>query len=87
MGLRFNKPLKIDKHVKIPTPKVGQPHLYPFNTMKVGDSFFSLCVERKIPQRQANIINAMKSRKLKGGLKGKFTTRRVKGGIRCWRIR
>lgn len=74
--------LKIDYDVPIPSDgrhTGSRRSLYPFDDMEVGDSFF-----RKGPydRMQANILGCASRRKPK-----KFTTRRVTGGIRCWRIK
>lgn len=73
--------MKIDKN--IPIPLAPNSRKYPFNEMKVGDSFFVEVASLKRAQMvQANLIGCTRRRK------GKFTTRLCRNplGIRIWRI-
>ncbi len=72
--------IKIDKNVPMPEGGTRERHIYPFVTMKVGDSFFRSGSDYRILQ-----INIMSSA---GRYKPKrFTTRKEKNGVRCWRIK
>ena len=84
---------KIDKNIPLPphkraggkTPK-GK---YPFRKMQIGDSFLYPEPENNRAERLrigALIINSARSSGI-ATKKMKFTTRRVKDGIRCWRIK
>ena len=79
--------LKIEKNVNLPPRKHGKEKLYPLNEMKVGESFFLPCKNNKMCyRRQSHVHTAAKRRGLKKrGMR--FITRKVKGGMRCWRIK
>lgn len=75
----------IEKNVAIPTierpnRKTGA-YKYPFAKMEVGDSFF-------VPiNREKELKSVASSSSLYGSKLGrKFTTRKVVGGVRVWRI-
>jgi hypothetical protein len=70
--------LKIEKGV----PLNGDARCrYPWREMEVGDSFF---VAAKNPQAaQAVQVSICGSAARQDG---KYTTRRVDGGVRCWRV-
>ena len=67
--------IKVDKGIEIPQP-TGRQKRYPFRLMAVGDSFFSDSKASPMPL-------ASKFGKKHGV---KFTSRRVDGGWRIWRI-
>ncbi|MBW2569705.1 MAG: hypothetical protein JRE47_10145 [Deltaproteobacteria bacterium] len=54
---------------------------YPFNKMDIGDSFFVPIdsIGRSNITNAASYYNAQKNR-------GRYQTRAVYGGVRCWRI-
>lgn len=62
--------VKIDKGIPLPSPR----QKYPFDKMKVGESFFSV---------KNSVVN-LSSKHNKSG-KAKFTCRKVKDGYRVWR--
>ena len=65
-----------------PTPPRG--YKYPLSEMKIGDSFFVPCEPKATKRQQNNILGCARS----SGRKGmKFTARKAKGGVRCWRIK
>ena len=73
----------------IPIPKVGggvhKEHKYPLCEMEVGDSFFvSEGGDTKKERTMQAAIISMGNRRYPGK---KFTSRKVKGGIRFWRIK
>ncbi len=69
---------KIERNVPVPK-KVGRKRKYPFDIMKVGDSFAA-------PVKVAASMKAcaMQFAKLHNR---KFTMRIADGSIRCWRIK
>lgn len=73
-----------DLDTNVPMPKLGKPRRanvkWPFDTMEVGDSFF---VKSDFFGNTTAKVAA--NRKNKEGGK-RFTTRKVEGGWRCWRI-
>lgn len=66
--------IKIDKNVPIPPAGQGRPRKYPFDEMDVGDSFFSGSI--------ASVESSAYSRN--DGKK--FVLRKVRGGVRVWRV-
>ena len=71
--------IKIDKN--IPLPPIlhrGRKKIYPFSTMKKGESFFSI--------RKINTMNSVAWQAAKK-LKRKFAVRSEKNGTRIWRIK
>lgn len=65
-----------------PGPKLGFiRNRYPFERMRVGGSFLIKCIKLEAMRCQANVIGASYK------YKGEFTTRRVKDGIRVWRVK
>lgn len=80
---------KIEKGIKIPERKRKNNSKYPFDKMKVGDSFFVKCKKNVLSKTQAILTtNAAHSIKRKG-LNFKFTSRvsHEPIGIRIWRIK
>lgn len=71
---------KIQIEVGIPIPEItgaGRKSLYPIDQMKPGDSFFS---PNKSVQRAVTLFK-------KKNPDTDFTTRKVDGGWRVWRIK
>ena len=52
---------------------------YPFPEMEVGDSFFAKASQPAVSGRAGNFNRKHPDRK--------FTTRKVEGGTRCWRVK
>lgn len=79
---------RIQKGVPIPPKykRVGRAEraVYPFSDMEKGDSFVVRCSARDYDRIRANVATA--ANQYSNGHSGKFTTRRVKGGVGCWRI-
>lgn len=70
---------EIEKGVPLPTDKRGGRYsAYPWKAMAVGDSFV-------VPRAKNQPLGGM-VREATKRLNMKFTTRRVEGGIRIWRI-
>jgi hypothetical protein len=72
--------IKIEKKIPIPSRRQGRNNLYPFASMKVGDSF-----EVKVNDR-TSLGNAARqwAAREKNGFK--FTTSAMGDKIRIWRI-
>lgn len=71
-------PPAIEKGVPIPPKGGGRPIVYPFAEMDVGDS---VLITNKTQAHASATSN-----KVGGRLGRKFTTRKVEGGIRVWRV-
>jgi hypothetical protein len=71
--------IKIEKGIEIP-PKGSVGSKFPVQEMEVGDSFFC-----SFDVSSANSVMACLSKYGKDTGK-KFTTRKVEGGTRAWRI-
>jgi len=78
-----DKEIKVDKDIPIP-PSRGGPGILNLKGMKVGDSFF--IADNGQRALQANAGNRARSWCAFKGMKWKFTTRKVEGGVRVWRI-
>lgn len=73
--------IAVEKGIPLPGRK---HHKYPFDEMDVGDSFFIPAKSADDAARaQVSALGAMRARRL---LDKDFTTRRVDGGVRVWRI-
>ena len=68
---------KLTSNVPIPASARGRPCKYPFNTMKVGQSFLAPLHLRH------NMMVLVSYHKRKG--RGEFTCRTTPEGIRVWR--
>lgn len=56
---------------------------YPFNKMKLGDSFFVPCSGKELRKRQVNVADWRRRYfKLMA-----IETHKVKGGVRVWRVK
>lgn len=74
------KDIKIEKGIAIPPKTVtGRPRIYPFDELKVGESFF---VKDKAPE-DISACRAL-AQKRTGSV---YVLRSVKGGVRVWRIK
>lgn len=71
---------EIETGVQIIRAKNAKGSKYPFNKMKVGDSFFAKNVKQSV------ISSAVNSFKRYHESQG-FIVRSVEGGVRCWRIK
>lgn len=79
---------QIDTSVPIPPLTRPSRRVYPFDEMKVGDSFFVSTKDagERIRKRQTVASAARKWSKEQGEEPPVFTTRQVRNGVRCWRI-
>lgn len=72
----------IEKDIPVPSTGAGRPPIYPLGDMAAGDSFFVPLPEGKVLRElQGSVSRAAKAHAGK-----KFTTRKVEGGIRVWRV-
>ena len=69
---------KVEKGIPFPRVRLR----YPFREMKVGDSFFMPCADEE-KRRIARRLSSTTSNPKNGG---RFTVRRVEGGVRVWKI-
>jgi hypothetical protein len=71
-------PILIEKGIPVPPETRGiKPTMYPWAQMEVGDSFF-------LPGRKAHPGFTSKPCK---ATRHKFTSRKVNGGFRTWRVK
>jgi len=69
----------------IPIPGLRMQRIYPFKIMGIGDSFILKCpTDRKTRKNAQSSLMGIAKRY---AAKMKFTTRSVKEGIRCWRVK
>jgi len=68
----------LDTSVPIPKVRKGRPFKYPFNRMKVGQSFL-------VPMDKAHSVKVCASYHTRRGL-GVYRTRATSKGLRIWRI-
>lgn len=66
---------KVEKHVPVPPPRA----IYPWSEMEVGDSFFV-----DDPRLRERISSAAAKERQRSGKR--FTVRKVRGGLRVWRV-
>lgn len=80
--------IKIDKKVPIPEHRVRSNKKYPFESMEVGNSFFIECPLAETYRTTANILSCFRNFKSyhPDKISWRITTRKVEGGIRCWRF-
>lgn len=71
----------IEKGIPAPRfrPKPGQPGIYPWRQMAVGDSFFVRYDERPTSAVRAAYAQARDGRQ--------FVSKKVQDGVRIWRVR
>lgn len=74
--------IKVDRNIPIP-PKEGRPNKYPFESMKIGDSF----EVRDVPK--TTVLNAANSWAKRHNKKVKFEIRydKEKRILRIWRTK
>ena len=78
--------IKIEKGVPF-IPRI-RPRKYPFNDMKIGDSFFIAVTGDSDVRKARNLIaSSLRACAKRAGNEYRVTIRRVKGGLRCWRIK
>ena len=76
--------MKIEKD--IPIPKIRSNSKYPFDRMEVGDSFL-VEMESYSLSKHSSISSCAISWAIRNNKDAKFSCRRVKNGIRLWRIK
>ena len=78
---------KIEKNIELPKRSSGRPSKYPFSEMKVGDSFFIPVADHIDIWNVAGAVrNAANMARIRDKTIGRFSTRKVEGGVRVWRI-
>lgn len=77
--------IAIDKRVPIPDQN-RRTRKYPFNDMEVDDSFFVGCHFTDV-RKIANSVSSAAIVYAKKNKGTKFTVRRFKEGVRCWRVK
>lgn len=79
---------RIEKSIPLPGPNVFGRRVYPLHEMEPGDSFLVPCRDEEREGRQKAIGIAARKYAQRHRRNGapRFTTRRVEGGVRCWRI-
>jgi hypothetical protein len=78
---------RIEKNVPITTVLRGTI-IYPFADMKRGDSFLVPATGEPELKRAGNSLHRQVRMFLgRFGQEYEFTTRRVDGGVRCWRVK
>lgn len=90
MKTERNIPIPLAKNLPKPRVKnISHPLVknnpYPWGKLKVGDSFF-VAIEHYTPQRQSSIKSNGNEWSERHDKTIKFTTRKVDGGVRVWRI-
>ena len=71
----------------IPCPPArGPKNHYPFMDMPPGSSFFVPCPDDRRGAVASRISSSAGAFVRREGGKLKFATRRVEGGVRCWRV-
>jgi len=74
--------IKIDSNIPLPDMSAaGRPRIYPFEDMKVGDSFFIPKADRKTA-----LVRSASSRWTATHPGWKLLVRQEEGGCRCWRV-
>lgn len=78
--------IKIDKKVPLPkvTSRTGRPVKYPFDKLKVGDSFF-IEGNPKLKHSIYSCLNAYNANR--ADIKIEITIRSEDNGVRVWRIK
>ena len=76
----FGNQYEIDKGVVIPRSRGVTAHPYPFGEMEPGDSLF---IERTGKSVNISNVKAAAEKRVPGT---KWTTRKVEGGFRIWRV-
>lgn len=81
--------IKIEKNVPIPEKTVnkkrGRKNIFPFEDMKINDSFFVLSDNPEY--RSITLSNAARNWAKRNGYKRKFKVDTEKNGCRIWRVK
>lgn len=75
--------MKIESNMPIPHAG-GRPRAYPWYEMEIGQSFMVNCPDVESKRLANNLTSCKCNAAKKTGFK--YTMRKVKGGIRCWRV-
>lgn len=78
-------PYKVDKGISMERKREAFAR-FPFNKMKIGDSFFVPKEDQNPEGVAASVYSAANSYNRTHGTKLRMSTRKVEGGIRVWRI-
>lgn len=81
---------KIESNVPLPAIPRGAPSSpvkYPWDGMKVGDSFFIPMLDKTLINLRSGLTIDLKKYTTQTGNKIKITTRAIDNGIRIWRIK
>lgn len=79
--------IAIDKGVPLPRPsRGGRQKKYPFDAMQVGDSLFMPADPQRVEIVRTIVFLCAKRYAKKHAPRWRFTSRKVEGGIRIWRI-
>lgn len=79
-----NSTIKVERGIPVPKrSRRGKPR-YPWDKMRVGDSFLVECPKNEAIKAQNTVSSCGAAWARKHG--GQFTTRAVDGGVRVWRI-
>lgn len=77
---------KVDKKIPLPRKKVDLTR-FPFDKMKMGDSFLIPVKDQPRDKARASVFTAVKSFNTHNSKTHKISTRNEKGGLRIWRIK
>jgi hypothetical protein len=73
----------IDRGIPLPKRQNGY-HKYPFQRMKVGESFMVACADFETQQLMNSLTSCARWAGFKTGFK--FAQRKIPGGVRVWRV-
>lgn len=73
--------IQVEKGIAMPAMRGNEGNAYPYEEMKVGDSFM-------VAGGTKSLINAVCARNKKAGVEWgmTFTAKKVEGGVRVWRV-
>ena len=73
--------IQVEKGIAMPAMRGNEGNAYPYEEMKVGDSFM-------VAGGTKSLINAVCARNKKAGEEWgmTFTAKKVEGGVRVWRV-
>ena len=74
---------EVESGIPVPPDARGLTNKYPWNDMKVGDSFF---VPDRPDGRRSALSSSVNYQHKKSGNTVKYATRKVTGGVRVWRV-
>lgn len=76
---------KIEKGIPVPNRKSNTSFVWPFNIMEVEDSVF-ISLDSYSRSKHSMVANAARNMGKRKTPIWKYTTRRVIGGVRVWRV-